>query len=127
MLLYLSSQECLKEAFWSPCYSLCLLMTSLLFVKFSKIFLFANDTKCHRRICNTTNSAKLQDDLNVLYHWSLDNQLYFGVPKCFLLSYHLQYIYFLLTWRHTTCYYLELCYNKFRHILICPFEVISII
>jgi len=42
-------------------------------VKFSKIFLFADDTKCHRRICNATASAKLQD-----------------VPKCFLLSYHFQ-------------------------------------
>ena len=32
--------------------------------------------------------------LNVLYHWSLNNQLYFGlyfgVFKCFLLSYHLK-------------------------------------
>ena len=59
-------------------------------VKFSKIFLFADDTKCHRRICDATDSSKLQDDLNVLYHWSLENQLNFGVPKCFLLSYHLQ-------------------------------------
>jgi len=61
-----------------------------LLVKFSKIFLFADDTKSHRRICNTDDSAKLQEDLNSLYCWSLDNQLYFGAPKCFLLSYHLQ-------------------------------------
>ena len=61
-----------------------------LLVKFSKIFLFADDTKCHKRICNTDDSAKLQEDLNTLYYWSLDNQLYFGVPKCYLLSYQLE-------------------------------------
>jgi len=59
-------------------------------VKFSIIFLFADDTKCHRRICNITDSTKLQEDLNLLYQWSLNNQLYFGIPKCFLLSYHLK-------------------------------------
>jgi len=59
-------------------------------VKFSNIFLFADDNKCHRRICNAADSKKLQEDLSVLHHWSLDNKLYFVVPKCFLLSYHLQ-------------------------------------
>jgi len=52
--------------------------------------LFADDTKCHRRICNVTDSAKLQEDLNLVCQWSLNNQLYFGISKCFLLGYHLK-------------------------------------
>jgi len=54
------------------------------------IFLFADDTKNHRRICHITDSAKLQEDFNLLYQWSLNNQLYFSIPKCFLLGYHLK-------------------------------------
>jgi len=69
-----------------------------LLVKFSIIFLFADDTKCHRMICNITDSGELQDDLNLLYQWSLNNQLYFGIPRCFLLGYHLKL---------PTSYYLE--------------------
>jgi len=50
------------------------------FIKFSIIILFADNTKCQRRICNITDSVKLQEDLNLLYQWSLNNQLYFGIP-----------------------------------------------
>ena len=49
-----------------------------LFVKFSKIFLFVDDTKCHSRICDATDSAKLQDDLNVLCHLQLSTSYSLG-------------------------------------------------
>ena len=43
-------------------------------VKFSKMFLCADDTKCHRKIYNTSDSLKLQEELDMLYQWSLSNQ-----------------------------------------------------
>jgi len=35
----------------------------------------------------------LQENLNLLYQLSLNNQLYFGISKCFLLGYHLKLSY----------------------------------
>ena len=57
-----------------------------LLVKFCLMFLFADDTKCTKEILSTSDSKELQEDLNSLYSWSLDNNLYFGLTKCVLLS-----------------------------------------
>ena len=48
----------------------------------SPIFLFADDTKIFRVVRNKEVHAALQDDLNLLYEWSLKWQLNFNVSKC---------------------------------------------
>jgi len=55
-------------------------------VKFCLMFLFADNTKCTKEILSTSDSKELQEDLNSLYSWSTDNNLYFGLTKCVLLS-----------------------------------------
>ena len=40
-------------------------------------------------------SEDLQEDLNSLYNWSLDNNLHFGIPKCVLLTNQKHQIYHL--------------------------------
>ena len=54
-----------------------------LLVKFCLMFLFADDTKCTKEILSTSDS---KEDLNSLFSWSIDNNLYFGLTKCVLLS-----------------------------------------
>ena len=48
----------------------------------SDIRLFANDTIIYRRILTTADTARLQDDINILAKWSYDWQMEFHLAKC---------------------------------------------
>ena len=48
----------------------------------SPILMFADDTKIFRVIRNKEDHSALQNDLNLLYEWSLQWQLNFNVVKC---------------------------------------------
>ena len=54
----------------------------------STLFLFADDAKVYRPIANATDMAFLQEDLNLLNTWSIDNHLNFSVHKCIFLSFY---------------------------------------
>ena len=54
----------------------------------SKPFLFADDTKLLKFILQPSDHLLLQKDLDSFYNWSLVNELYFGIPKCVLLSFN---------------------------------------
>ena len=55
-------------------------------VENSTIFKFADDLKCFKAIHCITDSNQLQNDLNSLYGWSLDNDLSFSIKKCVVLK-----------------------------------------
>lgn len=55
-------------------------------IKHSKIFLFADDTKCLRPICSPQDHILLQSDLDVLSLWSTDWKLMFNETKCSIMS-----------------------------------------
>ena len=55
---------------------------------FSRILLFADDTKCFRSISNPTEVDFLQQDIDSFYKWSLDNHLDFNLKKSVALSFH---------------------------------------
>ena len=56
-------------------------------VENSTIFKFADDLKCFKAIHCITDSNQLQNDLNSLYGWSLDNDLSFSIKKCVVLRF----------------------------------------
>ena len=56
----------------------------------SKPFLFADDTKLLKIISQLSDSVFLQKDLDSFYNWSITNELYFGISKCVLTSYHIE-------------------------------------
>jgi hypothetical protein len=53
----------------------------------STIKIFADDTKIFRAICNSNDSATLQDDLNKLINWSQNWLLPFNTKKCIAIHY----------------------------------------
>ena len=55
-------------------------------VKFSKLFLFADDTKCCKSMSRNSDSSFLQKDLSALGTWSSNWILPFNDSKCTLLS-----------------------------------------
>ena len=54
----------------------------------STLFLFTDDAKVYRPIANATDMALLQEDLNLLNNWSINNHLNFSVHKCIFLSFY---------------------------------------
>ena len=44
-----------------------------------QLLLFADDTKCFRQINSMSDAYKLQDEVNSLLKWSIDNHLHFNV------------------------------------------------
>ena len=54
----------------------------------STLFLFADDAKVYRPIANATDMALLQEDLNLLNNWSINNHLNFSVYKCIFPSFY---------------------------------------
>ena len=48
----------------------------------SKLFKFADDTKLHRTISSPLDIQTLQNDLDLLYNWSIDWLLRFNISKC---------------------------------------------
>ena len=56
-------------------------------LKFSNIFMYADDTKCLKKISSTADCLSLQDDLNELNTWCLKWNLQFNEHKCVLLRF----------------------------------------
>ena len=55
-------------------------------LRHSTISLFADDSKCYRRITKVQNCQELQDDINHLFKWSVEWGMSFKIEKCFVLS-----------------------------------------
>ena len=55
-------------------------------LRHSTIALFADDSKCYRRITKVQNCQELQDDINHLFKWSVEWGMSFKIEKCFVLS-----------------------------------------
>ena len=53
----------------------------------SNILISAEDTKCYKHIYNTTDINLLQQDLDSLFQWSIDNHLSINSVKCILLKF----------------------------------------
>ena len=54
----------------------------------TKLLLFADDAKIYKSIANPTDVLLLQEDLNLLNSWSINNHLNFNVNKCIFLSFN---------------------------------------
>ena len=57
-------------------------------IKFSSIFQFADDTKLSKSIAVSSDQLCLQEDLNHLFTWSVNNDFRFSVPKCIHLRFN---------------------------------------
>lgn len=57
---------------------------------FSKTFLFADDTKCLKKVSSPADSQLLQEDLHHLSHWCLKWNLRFNEKKCVVLRFCLK-------------------------------------
>ena len=57
----------------------------------SSLFLFADDTKCHKQILTPADIHLLQQDLEQLSTWSGDWKLSFNEYKCLLLRFNAKY------------------------------------
>ena len=55
-------------------------------LRHSTLALFADDSKCYRRIAKVQNSQELQDDINHFVRWSVEWGMSFKIEKCFVLS-----------------------------------------
>ena len=64
----------------------------------STLFLFADDAKLYRPIANATDMALLQEDLNLLNNWSINNHLNYSIHKCIFLSFYTKNIIMLPYW-----------------------------
>ena len=85
-MYYLCTLECLKDQYWD-----------LFFVLFindmhkgvshdTSIALYANDTKIWREITCDEDQVILQNDINNLYKWSVENKMNFHPSKCKVLA-----------------------------------------
>ena len=54
----------------------------------TKLLLFADGAKLYRSIVNCNDMTLLQEDLNLLNNWSINNYLNFNVSKCIFLSFN---------------------------------------
>lgn len=54
---------------------------------YCKILLFADDLKIYREIKSLDDLIKLQEDINNLYKWSVENKLPFNISKCSIVTY----------------------------------------
>ena len=50
----------------------------------SQLYMFADDTKCHRSVSSTSDCYSLQNDLQQLSKWSQDWSMFFNDNKCVL-------------------------------------------
>ena len=53
----------------------------------SQLYMFADDTKCHRSVSSTSDCYSLQNDLQQLSKWSQDWNMFFNDNKCVLLRF----------------------------------------
>ena len=56
-------------------------------LKFSEYLLFADDLKLFKQICSVVDSDLLQNDLDSLFLWCNNNNLFLNIQKCSILSY----------------------------------------
>jgi len=56
----------------------------------SQLLIFADDTKCFRQITSTHDIENLQQDINSLYNWSVNNLLSFNLSKFIFMCFHRQ-------------------------------------
>lgn len=56
-------------------------------IQYSKCLLFADDLKIYKSIENENDSNKLQADINNVYRWSVENDLFFNIKKCCFITY----------------------------------------
>ena len=54
-------------------------------VKYSLLYMFADDTKCAKLVRHLSDCGELQNDLDNLCNWSYEWKLMFKEPKCVLL------------------------------------------
>jgi hypothetical protein len=55
----------------------------------SRCLLYTDDVKLYKEINNEEDAMKLQEDINMVYNWSVDNDLRFNIKMChFLLHNH---------------------------------------
>jgi hypothetical protein len=54
--------------------------------QYSKVLLYADDTKCYNCITSVTDCLNLQSDLDLLYDWSVKWKLKFNAAKCKVLT-----------------------------------------
>ena len=57
-------------------------------IKFSRLFLFADDAKLSKNIVVPTDQLCLREDLNQLFSWGINNDLRVSIPKCNHLSFN---------------------------------------
>ena len=57
-------------------------------IEFSNIFLFTDDAKLSKSIGHPSDQLCLQEDLDQLFTWSINNDLSFSIPKCIHLSFN---------------------------------------
>ena len=53
-----------------------------------QLLIFADDTKCFKQIHSMSDTYLMQDDLNSLLRWSIDNHLHFNVSKFVFIRFH---------------------------------------
>ena len=51
-------------------------------LRFSRVAMFADDTKCYQTICSREDSSNLQSDLTGISNWVSLNELSFQPKKC---------------------------------------------
>ena len=51
------------------------------------LFKFANIVKCYKAIHNFYDSQSLQFEIDSLFQWSIDNNLFFNINKCVVLKF----------------------------------------
>ena len=54
----------------------------------SQLLKFADDTKCFRQIISILDIQQLQEDLNSLFNWTINNHLSFNLSKFVFMSFH---------------------------------------
>jgi len=57
-------------------------------IKFAKAFLFADDTKCYKRITDTIDIHHLQEDINCISSWSIRDNLLLNLSKCIFMQFN---------------------------------------
>jgi len=54
----------------------------------SLALIFADDTKCYQQIISLSDIQQLQNDLNLLFTWTINNNLFFNFSKFVFMSFH---------------------------------------
>ena len=54
----------------------------------SNILLFADDAKLFKHIIHLSHIQEFQNDLDLIYDWSISNELNFNISKCVHLSFN---------------------------------------